>query len=906
MGDPYSNREDNEGTKREKLRRRFERSAAESAGLVSDIVGRKRFARSLLELRADALSTAASTERRLITEYDQRSLSFLNSTNWDPEKLMNRFKPELYKSNVSATASSTRPDMDEIENTNIEDFLASHHDTILHKAHEQSKASTESNLRELQLDWASTNWIRAREAFGKSRSDGLHRVAAPVTYTSIINGSFVQAQPLKPTVKAHAQIVQDMVRGRKNGKETCISFKKEINSPSLSQDVRMDMRQKGNYEQWMELLTHTVGSNDIRKGEFAMFALDPDTVNGPKPPSARHHFEKLECMKHDILINRYNKLRDVGRLHCGINGQKKLEKRAIVVTYLKALQLDNIISLDQGISSANSIHFGTNVSLWLLVHFCMLSGDFEGALDEMKEARQQHQYIDPVIVLLELENNHRTYPPNVLMRAFDACDQLRLQFEAQNNPEHEHALQVLRLLTRCDEYESEEDSHSIWKELWFYDWGRKLLHNRLTNSQFVNDYVDDFEKYYVDRIIDLQIDEAEKENPNAKNPNEFIDPVIFMLAFHRFSRAVQYLCDTNELFAATHILVICLHYGLIKPFGYLVEDQTQTQFQIQPKKPIDILNMYIQAPEFGFATHPEEMTDYILTMTSGWDNIATPEKRKAQKEADDAFETLFVQSIMSVDIKDGDESKDGLKIAVGRIKMQDGFNTERINIILKKAAHRVRREKNDHNHLMRILMHLPTEDQEDLVNEYCKTLSTVVLPERLLGHDRPGRSQTVGQHQELRQVWLEKAENYLEQVHNNVGVFGYSMQIAIQRMKFLCSVGRFAAAFYHPDLDEANTQMQNNRPGINLHLPVRSEDVRDCVTNIENLSSSETVRSVIDGLLKLAMSCLLQLRKRTTDYITIQELKERASNINMLAGYLRNLSPDTRIEVSRLHDEILH
>ena len=55
---------------------------------------------------------------------------------------------------------------------------------------------------------------------------------------------------------------------------------------------------------------------------------------------------------------------------------------------------------------------------------------------------------------------------------------------------------------------------------------------------------------------------------------------------------------------------------------------------------------------------------------------------------------------MSVDIKDGDESKDGLKIAVGRIKMQDGFNTERINIILKKAAHRVRREKNDHNHLI--------------------------------------------------------------------------------------------------------------------------------------------------------------------------------------------------------------
>ena len=66
-------------------------------------------------------------------------------------------------------------------------------------------------------------------------------------------------------------------------------------------------------------------------------------------------------MKHDILINRYNKLRDVGRLHCGINGQKKLEKRAIVVTYLKALQLDNIISLDQGISSANSIHFGTQI-----------------------------------------------------------------------------------------------------------------------------------------------------------------------------------------------------------------------------------------------------------------------------------------------------------------------------------------------------------------------------------------------------------------------------------------------------------------------------------------------------------------------------------------------------------------
>ena len=65
----------------------------------------------------------------------------------------------------------------------------------------------------------------------------------------------------------------------------------------------------------------------------------------------------------------------------------------------------------------------------------------------------------------------------------------------------------MRLLTRCDEYESEEDSHSIWKELWFYDWGRKLLHNRLTNSQFVKDYVDDFEKYY----------ETKQDNEDSKS-----------------------------------------------------------------------------------------------------------------------------------------------------------------------------------------------------------------------------------------------------------------------------------------------------------------------------------------------------------------------------------------------------
>ena len=131
---------------------------AESEHLKAHIGSFKRFRRDATELD-DAASALTKEDPRSgrSGRYDQNAFRLLASRGYDAEGLMRDISSHQVETEIDPT--------DRLEDTDIEGYLAHHHDMIVLMALEESKRAAADNMREVQRRWLMDDWLDAKNSF---------------------------------------------------------------------------------------------------------------------------------------------------------------------------------------------------------------------------------------------------------------------------------------------------------------------------------------------------------------------------------------------------------------------------------------------------------------------------------------------------------------------------------------------------------------------------------------------------------------------------------------------------------------------------------------------------------------------------------------------------------------------
>lgn len=351
---------------------KIEELLAASEGLVTGLPQQsKRYKRNLAELREGAIDLATSGNRLEEGQYD-------NSIH----RLPGFDASALYSVNQDTHVSTPLMDPSaQLDNTDIEGFLANYHDTILLKAHSQAKMAIEDNIRELQIDWASADWHHAREAFMNPHSNAWAKsnagAALPGTIRDAskmgLGGGSSGTSPavLSPTLAAHCRALQAMQLHEGDG---CKAMRMAMDLPSARSDARMNTTQYDHYKSWLALLESMVKGE--RQGSFALVGERDSSGTlklGTERTSwrrAREFLERTVAEDQNAYNARMTQAR--GLVPCVAQGDTSLQRAADVATYVNALAIEGLIDLNEGTKSKND--YGKPVPLWPLVNFCLCAG----------------------------------------------------------------------------------------------------------------------------------------------------------------------------------------------------------------------------------------------------------------------------------------------------------------------------------------------------------------------------------------------------------------------------------------------------------------------------------------------------------------------------------------------------
>jgi hypothetical protein len=99
-----------------------------------------------------------------------------------------------------------------------------------------------------------------------------------------------------------------------------------------------------------------------------------------------------------------------------------------------------------------------------------------------------------------------------------------------------------------------------------------------------------------------------------------------LLCCQKYGEAVLFLWRQRKAFAAVHLAVVCLHYGLVRPHRPLTYAPAtaggrfgagaQSQFGLNDPSPAALLRIYTAAP--FLLDYPEEAADYLKALDSKW------------------------------------------------------------------------------------------------------------------------------------------------------------------------------------------------------------------------------------------------------------------------------------------------
>jgi hypothetical protein len=182
----------------------------------------------------------------------------------------------------------------------------------------------------------------------------------------------------------------------------------------------------------------------------------------------------------------------------------------------------------------------------------------------------------------------------------------------------------------------------LWGQLWFICWSRALgnisrsFHKSLTAAGggmvlHQNTFLKAINAGE-NHLFELVMGYGGKEHFDAEGNNSFQYASILMCC-QRFGDAISYLWSTgHQSFVAVHLLVLCLHYGLVRPDVPLVTNPPHPLLQAAMRKsgtlgsnnatdaamlaPVALLRTFLSS--FGFMQHRSDIAlDYFISIDLG-------------------------------------------------------------------------------------------------------------------------------------------------------------------------------------------------------------------------------------------------------------------------------------------------
>lgn len=267
--------------------------------------------------------------------------------------------------------------------------------------------------------------------------------------------------------------------------------------------------------------------------------------------------------------------------------------------------------------------------------------------------------------------------------------------------------------------------------------------------------------------------------------------VLALFVCHRFGDAIQHLWTKSQVFAAVHLTIACLHYGLILPHQPLLANPLVPLVQhhfanhlasIATMTPLVMIQLYV-SHKF-FKNELSLVSDYLLTLDVSLRNAAfhiTPVlepamrdafRMQAQEKVDDVLEN-YVMSLHDMDsviLLVGDE----LFLQTKRLPAkQRGYWTqyltsEQITQHIQRIANKYRKSRDSKRAVEFLLL---AGNLKEVLAEFCGLLSThwLQVDETYVNqYEGAAASSSSNSSSGLRKYWLDAASNFLNQFGDHV------------------------------------------------------------------------------------------------------------------------------------------
>ena len=312
--------------------------------------------------------------------------------------------------------------------------------------------------------------------------------------------------------------------------------------------------------------------------------------------------------------------------------------------------------------------------VWPFVYHCLRVGDLEGAEEELVTCASAGLHVEEAIlvvirlfrgIIAQLDrtsnapggvgsalHTSREVLPSSLLSSLEKADLDKALYKCRDLCEEEeqkadelrnsYRLFILNLVSLTDVdsllHPSPEIEHYLWGALWFVQWEGLLKlcgYDTISHDSLDNGEAALYEKFLAEggeKYFDVPDDPQPLrggDGPPTGADIEPFSPFVYakvLLCCQRYGDAVEYLWRKQQGFAAVHLMVVCLHYGLILPHRKLTENPryvgaggsaifSASQMNRVPT-PATLFRQYTTSP-FSL-DYPEEACDYLMCLNSCW------------------------------------------------------------------------------------------------------------------------------------------------------------------------------------------------------------------------------------------------------------------------------------------------
>lgn len=608
------------------------------------------------------------------------------------------------------------------------------------------------------------------------------------------------------------------------------------------------------------------------------------------PPGyfARICFDKFDEPNKDLLVNRH-RLLTIGALNSLGNRYFDTIERALeeaMVTYKLKLKpakdghsqhrtireysktrLEREFSINGGTIHPHLLRSRDNVPVWECVYNCIQSGRFEEAVAELRgETPSDTRAIPypeesvPKVVIDTLVSFGKIWEDlksSDNLKHSENLGQLHANLRATRDYYHRYqaddqidpfkgcVLNLISLTDRDDipllpnEYRLLE--HFEWSRLWFAEMSRAL---NLPNSDWGEDELFD----YV-----MQCGGADYFDVDRAEPLKY---ALLLFTCHRFGDAIDYLWRANKSFIATHLLILCLHYGLILPHQPLTHNPPYsgtTSGLIRSRfvssvntdlKPARILQIYLQD---SYISYPRLCADYFISLNSKWrDHMEGFPHNLVEKHSIESDDTLF--STLELLLSSLDDN--GLKLLVGEPfkpgqrtgsrtegRLDDYLDREVVNNLLAKVGHEMN-ERHRPEIAINMFFLAGVDCYKQIIHIFCRALASVAL-------------QPVDDN--VRNHWINQAgqffENYLTKGFG--GPYLEDEPGLINSMRHLLDICTFFNLCAQYRCEEAIQMIDN----LNI-FPIDKSDYSQYIAKFTDPTVHPSLRDILDDVMLYYMECV--------------------------------------------------